>query len=718
MLLRRSRLTGILKQATSSSASTSRLVSQAGCARQSQSIATTAASTSTPSIGNDVPFYGKGKEREKPEKKKATDVAAETFEKAGLNPRLSLQLTSAFSSIRSPTAAQLALLAAMSQENDVILRAHTGTGKSFALLLGLLNKPRLVVQDGRIGESSSRSKRITSIVVVPSQELAIQYQSWAKQLFPKSMHQTLPSVVSVLYRDKKVSVDEHLQQISMDPPHVLVITATLFNDMLRMQKGPPILGISTLRTLVLDEVDSLFDLPGRFPSQKVMWNFLKHPPDALQAVNIIMKDRSTYSGGEPLPSAGLETEKGGINPDMRRRIHQGNDMLHRRSSSGKGSHFVVNVSRGAARGERPLQLIAVSATANSVLRNFLGAKTGWLRTGLRDESRKEMGKWLDLTGLSKGVNKGIEAVGLEELSKSGWALQVPKEIKHSCVIVDEPTGDGKAFNWRPLNPALARRGQEEAEEEESVPNQDDPKPGRAGPLIVAPTLSPTPTLDEYLLTCLAFLYASQPVSRGLALIPATWSLMKTRAYLAQLDVPVRFLHEQPQDDDEAILYLIQGNSARGLDFPGGLSHVFCVGIDSVRDETNYTHLAGRAARIGQDKKGSHQRPVGHVISIVRGLSKDQVRKNRGKIDIMASSELKLSLIYKRLGVRVDKLKNLAYDEVMGLEEKEEGGNIEDADAGAASEADIQTEAVRGEEMAKRIQVDAEDENGRRDRNVD
>jgi hypothetical protein len=595
IMIRRTKLTRLLRQVAGSSGSTPRALHRPiqphDPVRNSRCASTTSVSTKPP---NDALFLSKGKERERTEKSSALEEAAKTFESAGLNARLSLQLVNAFPTIRSPTSAQQALLAAISQDNDIILRAHTGTGKSFALLLGLLNKPRLVVRDERSGSSSS-SKRITSIVVVPSQELALQYRSWAKQLFPQNMQHTLPSVISVMYRDKKMSIDRHLQHLINYPPHILVITATLFNDMLKLQKGPPILGISTLRTLVLDESDALLDLPGRFPSQKVVWNFLKHPPDALQAVNTILKDRSTFSGGEPLPSAGIETATSGVTADMRRRLHQGNDILHQRSPSDKNNKFVVNVSKGVVRGEKPLQLIAVSATANSVLRNFLGAKTGWIRTGLRDDLKREMGKWLDLTGLSKGVNKGIEVAGLEELSKSGWALQLPKELKHSCVVVDEPTGDGDAVNWRPLNPTLARRGREGMDGEEveadkeGIPDQMDPETGRVGPLIVAPTLSSTPTLDEHLLTCLAFLYASQPVGRSLALIPATWSLMKTRAFLAQLDVPVRLLHETEQEDDkktdDEALYVIQANSVRGLDFPGGLSHVFCVGIDSVRDET-------------------------------------------------------------------------------------------------------------------------------------
>ncbi|UZJ52653.1 hypothetical protein CBS101457_001973 [Exobasidium rhododendri] len=653
------------------------------------------------SLPQDDAAFQKDKEQKRKAKELALKEAANTFEVVGLNSRLSLQLVSAFPSIRSPTAAQKALLSAIAKDNDIILRAHTGTGKSFALLLGLLNKPRLVVRESF--EEARRDKRIASIIVVPSRELALQYEGWAKQLFPKNMHHTLPSAVAVMYRNRDISVDEHLNQLVKTQPHVLVITPTLLQDMLSTQKGPFILGISTLRSLVYDEGDALLELPSRFPSQKLIWNHLQHPADGLQALNTIMKSRATFSGGVAIPSAGLETDRRAVMKEsIRRKVHQGNDLLEARRNGGKKQKFVISEPKELLRNERPLQLIIVSATANSVLRNFLGAKTGWLRTGVRDENRVEIGKWLDLTGLSQGVNKGEEVFGLQEKTQSGWALQLPKELKHSCVVVDEPIGEIGADNWRELIPKLARQGNEEREKEvkdddnhnvEAVKKSPqlrwgEVKPAvRTGPLIVAPTESSQPSMDEHLLTCLAYLYASQPVLRALALVPATWSIAKAREYLAHLDVPVRYLSEakaggEEKEEEEEVLYIIQANTVRGIDVPGGLSHVFCLGVDSVRDATGYTHLAGRAARIGHNDEGGHQRPTGHVITLVRGLSTEQARQNHdsGKLEVIASSELKMSLIYRRLNLKVAKL-----NKQQGDEEVEEDMQPQEYEKAAAAE---------------------------------
>lgn len=650
----------------------------------------------------DVRYFAKGKERKENgptvHDDKELKEAAKMFEDVGLNSRLSLQLVTAFPAIRSPTSAQQVLLSVISKENDIMLRAHTGTGKSLAILLGLLNKPRLIVQEER-GKTSSKSKRITSIIIVPSSELAIQYEGWVKQLFPKEMHHKVPSVVAVKYRDpgmsnkerrdRKTVVEEDLKQLIKDPPHILVVTATHLDDMLTLPQGPSILGISTLRTLVLDEVDSLLGLPGRFPSSKVMWKFEHHPSPGLRAVNFIMKGRSTHSGGAAIPNAGLEVGNTGITSDMRRRIHQGNDMARRKRESLNKNGFRLNVAKEEwYRGEKPLQLVTVSATANATLRNFFGAKTGWMRTGLRNRGNGESGKWLDLTGMSPGVNKGTEVAGLVEKTQSGWGLQLPKELKHSCIVVDEPTGDGQLSNYRLLNPSQARSGKldgamEEDREKKDYDSQKD-------------------KFDSYkeLLTCLAYLFATQPVTRAIAFIPAQWSLFKTKQFLHELEIPARFVSEVGdvplEGEGSQVLYLLQAPSARGLDFPGALSHVFCLGIESVENAVNYVHLAGRASRIGHDGKGGHERIDGHVITLLRGLSVSHAKKNQeaGKMLLLANAEMKMSVIYKRLGIRAEKIINLGNIEIQNVMEEEEGDNDDDdeKDVAAEEEAEEMVEA--------------------------
>ena len=83
------------------------------------------------------------------------------------------QLHAALPHVVEPTSVQNALIPAMLSPKDVVLRAHTGSGKSFAVLLALLARPRLLFQSRSGAEPPVPG--ISALVIVPSNELAYQY---------------------------------------------------------------------------------------------------------------------------------------------------------------------------------------------------------------------------------------------------------------------------------------------------------------------------------------------------------------------------------------------------------------------------------------------------------------------------------------------------------------------------------------------------------------
>ena len=103
------------------------------------------------------------------------------FERLGLPPNLCTQLCRTLPHIATPTPAQEALVPAMLLPQDVVLRAHTGSGKSLGVLLALLAKPRLVFrapqQQGARGSDAAHVPGISALVLVPTTELAQQYLS-------------------------------------------------------------------------------------------------------------------------------------------------------------------------------------------------------------------------------------------------------------------------------------------------------------------------------------------------------------------------------------------------------------------------------------------------------------------------------------------------------------------------------------------------------------
>ncbi|WFD33530.1 hypothetical protein MCUN1_000343 [Malassezia cuniculi] len=494
------------------------------------------------------------------------------FARLGIPQNLCTQLSRTLPYIKEPTHAQAELIPAILAPNDVILRAHTGSGKSFAVLLALLAKPRIIFRSGNAG--------VSALVVVPSNELAAQYLDWARTLIPASVVDSLDTVVQVVVRGEPL--DEQAARLRGKPPHIVIGTPTRLLELLALDDGSKILGIGTLRTLVYDETDALLQLPGRFPTMRERWRHDVHRAPGLDLLNRIMQVRPTFSGGDAYAPAGLERGN--------RKGDEARPPEHVRRVQYKGaekSRLAPALPRSPK--SPPLQLVCTSATANSVLRHFLGARTGWLRVMLRET--RMTSKWLDMTGLSAGRNAGI----------------LPKEITHSCLVVDE-----KAPGVPEVRNMCTASG---------TPTH--------GP--------PEHQVDVALLEGLAYAFALQGVRRGLALIPARWSLARTIDALRELGVPACAVGAP---SSEPVLFVLQDTSARGLDMV--LDHVFIVGAAAVRDAVHYTHLAGRVSRIGPHSSGA-DRPAGHVVTLVRGVGPDAVGK-------ASSAEIKMARIYDRLGV--------------------------------------------------------------------
>jgi superfamily II DNA/RNA helicase len=559
----------------------------------------------------------------------------------------------------------------------VLLRAHTGTGKSLALLLGLLAKPRITFAPPP-RESVSPNARLTaamlaappthgtaSLLLVPSTALALQYVEWARRLFPSSALPSLDPVVQALVRGGNVSPEAQLQALRTSPPHLLIATPSRLLELFASEPAyVALLGLRTLRTLALDEVDALLALPPRFPSAKLAWNHSKHPPAGLQVLERMMKLRPTYSGGDVLPSAGLE-------PGRSRRGDERRPPEHVRRTA----HLArENAAHAAPRprddiGE-PLQLVCVSATANAVLRHFLAARTGWLRTGVTDGGA---GRWIDCTGLSAGAAGAESAPWGEFEEKERLPVSIPRELAHSCIVVDAPADDdGTLPQMRNISMPDAKLARSSVEEDElDVPSLGAAKDIDAsteadklseadasvsgaelrGANVLPATAPAEDVVDAALLRALAFLYASEGVTRALALIPPRWSLRTACEVLRSMGVPVRTLAEASPAEGEDVLFLHQATDVRGLDLPA-LSHVYIVGLPAVGDSVRYTHLAGRAGRIGGAPASAPRegRPKGKVVSLVRGLEPEQ--RETGAV---SSAEKKMSSLFSRLSVRLRRI---------------------------------------------------------------
>ncbi|CAG8442774.1 6488_t:CDS:1 [Acaulospora colombiana] len=176
--------------------------------------------------------------------------------------------------IRKPTECQISLIPTILQGKDVLIRDVTGSGKTFGMALALLNKTR---NQQAYGRNQNRMGRpcITSLLVVPSRELAYQIENWMRVLLSDT-GLPLKSIIQVVARTDPMDESRQLDDLESVPPHILVGTATRLHDLANAGH----LSFGRLKTLVLDEADHLLRLPSKHATLKKLQNRQIHPKPA------------------------------------------------------------------------------------------------------------------------------------------------------------------------------------------------------------------------------------------------------------------------------------------------------------------------------------------------------------------------------------------------------------------------------------------------------
>jgi ATP-dependent RNA helicase RhlE len=167
------------------------------------------------------------------ESKKTTTVS--TFTELPISPYLQDRLKAAEFLI--PTEVQAAAIPHAASGKDVVATAQTGTGKTLAFLVPIMDK--LILQP---------ESRPGALVLVPTRELALQIGRQYEQLRGKK----LPAAAMLIG-----GVPERTQVQAMRAGAKLVIaTPGRFEDLLERR----LISLDGVKTLVLDEVDRMLDM--------------------------------------------------------------------------------------------------------------------------------------------------------------------------------------------------------------------------------------------------------------------------------------------------------------------------------------------------------------------------------------------------------------------------------------------------------------------------
>lgn len=175
-----------------------------------------------------------------------------TFAQLGLNAEL--QSAAAQAGFTSPTPVQLAAIGPVLNGHDVLATAQTGSGKTAAYVLPLLQllmavaAPRLAAT---AHPEKTKSKRITQVLVlVPTRELATQVSDVLRDL-ARPLTQSIK--VGTLFGG--VSINPQMMSLRSGA-HVVVATPGRLLDVVDHNA----LNLGQVQHLVLDEADRLLDL--------------------------------------------------------------------------------------------------------------------------------------------------------------------------------------------------------------------------------------------------------------------------------------------------------------------------------------------------------------------------------------------------------------------------------------------------------------------------
>ncbi|KAG5647626.1 hypothetical protein DXG03_008979 [Asterophora parasitica] len=511
-----------------------------------------------------------------------------SFDDLGLHPPIIASLNAAFPNVKVPTETQAKFIPAILSGKDVLLKDETGSGKSFGLILALLNKPRISSQ-----EKKTVSRRITSLVLVPHRDLAHQLYHWIARMASATEDPVdITSIAQVIVRDGQAHLTDGLRALRNDPPHILIGTPQAVMDVYK--KDPASLQLSSLSSVVVDEVDYLIETaPKKDPSKsfhkaavKASRKLLAHPGVTRQLLDVIFARRK------------------GLNEE--RQDEAGYTQYQRRTEIAAGDN---------RRTEGLPQLVLSSATLRRHLTNYLYEESGWLN---KDNLLKVKG-----AGRARVVHEKKDTTEMYPHDGLGG-----NGILHSVLLVSDERieniagavpVESESEYLQPIDAQALFGSEAEAEPVVSEPEWVEKYAG-----------TPTP-FNPNAMEAIATAFALDVPSVALLVLPSTSPVQRAVYELREMGINARrvegrsdLLRGDGSGQDNATLLVSTLATTRGLDLPE-LTHVFILGIPdgpTVNGKTvdAYVHLAGRVGRFGRG---------GKVVTVVEKEEESEGKTTQG-----------------------------------------------------------------------------------------
>lgn len=112
-----------------------------------------------------------------------------------------------------------------------------------------------------------------ALFLVPSRQLAYQIHAWCRRVLPEDAVPDVDRVVRCIVRDDGMDKEKEMERLVQEPPHMVVGTPEHVLECARRNA----LDVSHTRLIVMDEIDRLLRLPGKYAPVEKRIIREKHP---------------------------------------------------------------------------------------------------------------------------------------------------------------------------------------------------------------------------------------------------------------------------------------------------------------------------------------------------------------------------------------------------------------------------------------------------------
>ncbi|KAF5374928.1 hypothetical protein D9758_000387 [Tetrapyrgos nigripes] len=483
-----------------------------------------------------------------------------SFTDLGIRRPLVKAILAGFPNVQEPTRIQAELIPAILSGKDVLLQDDTGVGKSFGLMLALLNKTRLHYTDPEHGQLKPKPS-ITSLLLVPHRDLAFQFLYWIRRVVDASSERPTPlqEVAQVVVRNNKIHLDETLSLLRETPPHVLIGTPAAVLEIWR--KDPSAIRLEELSSIALDDVDYMIEtVPSEGDSvalRKARKKITMHPGPARDFLETIYADRRQR-------------------PDI--------------------------AEMDDVEGVPGPQLIVASATLRRHLKNYLFHESGLLNKGtvkVRGSVMAHRAPTKEDVAVNHKISHSILVASYEGIKNTSAAVEEKVEMVDPDPAIEVSLMDNAEVT------KLDGDDSEQTERERKF------------------STIPSP-FNQDVLEAVAAAFALDVPSVALLTIPSDASVHRAvydlRAlgvnahamnFLVDSESKSHLIHGGAGKTQNPTLFVATPATIRGVDMPS-LSHVFIMGAEPLQERwlsaiDTYIHVAGRVGRFGRK---------GKVVSVV------------------------------------------------------------------------------------------------------